>query len=58
MYNRMKKRFLSTCIALTCAVLGVVAQRTYTFNAAALNVDGLPEKIMGITINEGAPGAL
>ena len=53
----MRKRFLSTCIALCGVVLGVVAQRSYTFNAAALNVDGLPEKILGITINEGAPGA-
>ena len=37
--------------------MSAMAQRSYTFNAAALNVDGLPEKIMGITINEGAPGA-
>ncbi len=33
-----------------------VAQRSYTFNAVSLNVDGLPEKIAGITINSGAPG--
>lgn len=53
----MKRRILLSCIALTCAVLGVVAQRSYTFNAVALNVDGLPEKISGVTVNEGAPGA-
>ena len=53
----MKKRILLSCIALCCVVFGALAQRSYTFNAAALNVDGLPEKISGITINEGAPGA-
>ena len=53
----MKRRILLSCIALTCAVLGVVAQRSYTFNAVALNVDGLPEKISFVTVNEGAPGA-
>ena len=53
----MKRRILLSCIALTCAVLGVVAQRSYTFNAVALNVDGLPEKISEVTVNEGAPGA-
>ena len=40
----MKKRILSACIALTCVVLGAAAQRSYTFNAAALNVDGLPNE--------------
>ena len=53
----MKKRILLSCIALCCVVFGALAQRSYTFNAAALNVDGLPEKIYGITINEGAPGS-
>ena len=53
----MKKRILLSCTALCCVVFGALAQRSYTFNAAALNVDGLPEKISGITINEGAPGA-
>lgn len=38
-------------------MLGIHAQRTYTFNAVALNVDGLPESILGITTNDGAPGA-
>ena len=51
----MKKRILLSCIALCCVVFGALAQCSYTFNAAALNVDGLPEKIYGITINEGAP---
>ena len=53
----MKKRILLSCTALCCVVFGALAQRSYTFNAAALNVDGLPEKILGITINEGAPGS-
>ena len=52
----MKKRILLSSIALCFAVLGAMAQRGYNFNAVALNVDGLPEKIAGITINEGAPG--
>ena len=47
----MKRRILLSCIALTCAVLGVVAQRSYTFNATALNVDGLPKKISFVEIN-------
>lgn len=51
----MKKRILISCIALTCAVLGVVAQRGYTFNAVALNVDGLPAKVSGVAINEKGP---
>lgn len=54
--NNMKKR-LFTCIALCSVMLGVMAQASYTFNAAALNVDGLPEEISGFTVNEGAPGA-
>ena len=52
----MKKRILLSSIALCFAVLGAMAQRGYNFNAVALNVDGLPESILGITINEGAPG--
>lgn len=52
----MKKRIL--LIASLCmTMLGAYAQRSYTFNAVALNVDGLPEKISGVTVNEGAPGA-
>ena len=52
----MKKGFVA--LAAWCmATSGVMAQRSYTFNAAALNVDGLPEKISIVTVNEGAPGA-
>ena len=53
----MKKRILLSTIALCFTVLGMVAQRTYTFNAVALNVDGLPESILGVSVNDGAPGA-
>ena len=38
-------------------MLGAWAQTSYTFNAVALNVDGLPEEISGYTVNKGAPGA-
>lgn len=47
----MKKRILLSCIALCFAVLGAMAQRGYNFNAVALNVDGLPNEIIGIEIN-------
>ena len=47
----MKKRILFSFIALCSAVFGAMAQRSYTFNAAALNVDGLPNSILGISIN-------
>lgn len=50
-------RLILTTIALYLAAIGAYAQRCYTFNAVALNVDGLPESISGVTINEGAPGA-
>lgn len=53
----MKRRILLSSIALCFAVLGAMAQRSYTFNAVALNVDGLPEEISGVPVNEGAPGA-
>lgn len=56
-YKIMKKRILLSTIALCFTVLGMVAQRTYTFNAVALNVDGLPESILGVSVNDGAPGA-
>lgn len=51
----MKRRILLSCIALTCAVLGAYAQRGYNFNAVALNVDGLPAKVSGFSINEEGP---
>ena len=47
----MKKRILLSCIALCSVVLGAMAQRSYTFNATALNVDGLPNEILSIEIN-------
>ena len=53
----MKKRVFLSTIALCFTVLGMVAQRSYTFNAVALNVDGLPESILGVSVNDGAPGA-
>ena len=53
----MKKRVLLSTIALCFTVLNMVAQRSYTFNAVALNVDGLPESILGVSVNDGAPGA-
>ena len=52
----MKRHVLLSAL-LCCIMLSVHAQRTYTFNAVALNVDGLPEQISGVTVNEGAPGA-
>ena len=39
----MKRRILLVCVALG-AMLSAMAQRSYTFNAAALNVDGLPNQ--------------
>ncbi|MBR3858668.1 MAG: hypothetical protein IKJ18_01430 [Bacteroidaceae bacterium] len=45
------KRHLLTCIALCSAMLGAMAQRSYTFNAVAFNVDGLPNSILGIDVN-------
>ncbi len=39
----MKRRILLACVALS-AMLSAMAQRSYTFNAAALNVDGLPNQ--------------
>ena len=56
-YEIMKKRVFLSTIALCFAVLSLVAQRSYTFNAVALNVDGLPESILGVSVNDGAPGA-
>ena len=55
--NDFMKRVQLFAITLCMAITSVFAQRSYNFNAVALNVDGLPEKISGFTINEGAPGA-
>ena len=45
------KRVQLFAITLCMAITSVFAQRSYNFNAAALNVDGLPNKISGIEIN-------
>ena len=45
------KRVQLFAITLCMAVTSVFAQRSYNFNAVALNVDGLPNKILGISIN-------
>lgn len=34
-----------------------MAQRSYTFNVAAYNVDGLPTSILGVQVNKGGLGA-
>lgn len=49
----MKRRILLVCVALG-AMLSAMAQRHYTFNAVALNVDGLPKEIASIEINPDA----
>lgn len=49
----MKRRILLVCVALS-AMLSAMAQRHYTFNAVALNVDGLPKEISGFEINPDA----
>lgn len=49
----LKKLFLvSFTLLALCPSNSVLAQRSYTFNATTLNVDGLPNKIAGITINK------
>ena len=50
----MKEKLLLVISALVCSVT-MWAQTGYTFKAVALNVDGLPEKISNVTVNEGAP---
>ena len=45
------KRVQLFAITLCMAITSVFAQRSYNFNAAALNVDGLPNEILGIEIN-------
>ena len=49
--NDFMKRVHLFAIIMCMAVTSALAQRTYTFNAVALNVDGLPNKISGIEIN-------
>lgn len=45
------KRLQLLALALCMATTSLFAQRSYNFNAVALNVDGLPNKILGISIN-------
>ena len=45
--KRVQLFAITFCMAITSAF----AQRSYNFNAVALNVDGLPNKISGIEIN-------
>ena len=52
----MKQKLLLMAVSLMTA-FGLQAQRSYTFKAGALNVDGLPEEIAGVTVNEGGHGA-
>ncbi len=49
----MLKKLLIVSLAVIALWLphGASAQRSYSFNATSLNVDGLPNKIAGITIN-------
>lgn len=46
----MKQKLLLTLLCLF-GMLSANAQRSYTFNATALNVDGLPNEILSIEIN-------
>lgn len=48
----MKKLLLLWMTALV-VTLGLQAQRSYTFNVAAYNVDGLPITIAGVQVNAG-----
>ena len=50
----MKKKLLLVISALVCTVT-MWAETGYTFKAVALNVDGLPEEISGVSVNKGAP---
>ena len=49
------KRVHLFAITLCMAITSVFAQRTYTFNAVALNVDGLPPKILVVNLNVNGP---
>ena len=46
----MKQKLLMLLVLLV-SMTSANAQRSYTFNATALNVDGLPNSILGIEIN-------
>lgn len=49
------KKVLLLGLMVFMSVLGVRAQRSYTFNAVALNVDGLPPSVSGVSINADGP---
>lgn len=50
MGNPLAKRCLTLAASLFFAFTSIVAQRSYTFNAVALNVDGLPNKDVSLLI--------
>lgn len=51
-----KKRTIATALlALLC--MGASAQKSETFSVATLNVDGLPQKILVLSVNADGPGA-
>lgn len=48
----LKKLFIASFALITLlAPNSAFAQRSYSFNATTLNVDGLPNKILGINVN-------
>ena len=49
------KRVHLFAIIMCMAITSALAQRTYTFNAVALNVDGLPPKILVVNLNVNGP---
>lgn len=57
--KRILSAMLALCLTATLLPSGVQAagNNSGTFTAASMNVDGLPQKIMGITINGDGPGA-
>lgn len=61
--NRVVKKCVAAVLAVALVVAGfpyqVVAkeQQTGTFTAVTLNVDGLPQKILGVSLNADGPGS-
>ena len=53
--NDFMKRVHLFAIIMCMAITSALAQRTYTFNAVALNVDGLPPKILVVNLNVNGP---
>lgn len=58
--KRMLCALLALCLTLSLLPVSALAvegdSTSGTFTAAAMNVDGLPVKLYGITLNEGGPG--